>query len=189
MILQTHTGAFLNPADLKGGSIACADIAHSLAWQCRYNGHLHSWYSVAQHCVAMSRYAEKWYPHLDYLDFACLMHDAPEMITGDIPSPVKEELPELRLYEEELLATFFKRFKIPYEENLLSHVKELDKAIVPTEIALFLNRTVDITQIDRTWAEAIGPAQDREAAELDFIRQYAKMYEKYAIKELENSKS
>lgn len=183
--LQTYTGRLFDLENFSPNLISSADIAHSLAWQCRYNGHVHTYYSVAQHCLAMWNYVKKWYPHIDYLDFMVLMHDSPEMITGDVPSPYKTHMMgDFRNKEQELLDVFFERFKIKTSPEALKIMHKLDKEIVPTEIALFLDRTVDIEQINKEWAEAIGPAMTKEEAELAFIRAYAEMYEKYAIKEM-----
>lgn len=64
------------------------EIAHSLARICRFVGHVNTFgiYSVAQHSVLVARHLPKpW-------QFAGLMHDTHESITGDIPSPLKAVL-------------------------------------------------------------------------------------------------
>lgn len=58
------------------------DIALCLASQPRWGGAARPWYSVAEHCVMVSRLVP---PALAY---AALLHDAEEFL-GDWPSPVK----------------------------------------------------------------------------------------------------
>ena len=52
---QTFTGRQFFPLDPDPQDIDIVDIAHSLAMQCRYNGHTDRFYSVAEHCVHVSR--------------------------------------------------------------------------------------------------------------------------------------
>ncbi|MHA4915469.1 hypothetical protein, partial [Enterococcus faecium] len=40
MWMQTHTGRRVYPAAMTAADVDIADIAHSLAMQCRYNGHI-----------------------------------------------------------------------------------------------------------------------------------------------------
>jgi uncharacterized protein len=59
------------------------DIARSLSYMCRYNGHLKRFYSVAEHCIHMANYAPA------DLKFLALMHDAHEAYCGDTLTPKK----------------------------------------------------------------------------------------------------
>lgn len=79
-------GAFdtANPGACR--SITLDVIASSLAKQCRFNGHTHGFYSVAQHSVIVARNV----PFQDRRH--ALLHDAHETITGDIVRPIKAEL-------------------------------------------------------------------------------------------------
>lgn len=69
-------------------SLTVQQLAHALSQINRYTGHTRKPYSVAQHCVHCS----------EYLDFdagwamAALLHDAPEIIIGDLSSPLKWHL-------------------------------------------------------------------------------------------------
>jgi 5'-deoxynucleotidase YfbR-like HD superfamily hydrolase len=80
---QTYTGkkfSYFHP-DLD--SVCLEDIAHSLSMQCRFNGHTHTFYSVAEHCW--------WASHIVSSENAlqALMHDAGEAYISDIPKPFK----------------------------------------------------------------------------------------------------
>jgi uncharacterized protein len=72
------------------------DIAHSLGQLARYNGHAKRFYSVAEHSVLVSKLVEK----LDLGDpFDGLMHDATEAYLSDVPSPLKQMLPDFREFD------------------------------------------------------------------------------------------
>jgi hypothetical protein len=72
------------------------DIAHALANNCRYTGHVKRRYSVAEHSVLVSLIMEDQ----DLGDpFEGLMHDAHEAYIGDMASPWKRLLPDYNLHE------------------------------------------------------------------------------------------
>jgi len=66
------------------------EIGRALGHQCRYNGCLTNFYSVAEHSVHMSRYFLDLGDHDSAL--GALLHDAAEAYTGDISHPVQEVL-------------------------------------------------------------------------------------------------
>ena len=81
--IQTFTGKLIDALNLDIDLIDIQDIAHSLSQQCRFNGHCKEFYSVAQHCVYVSRQLPK------EKKLAGLMHDGTETYLCDIPSPLK----------------------------------------------------------------------------------------------------
>ncbi|MGZ4252327.1 MAG: hypothetical protein ACXVR2_03560 [Solirubrobacteraceae bacterium] len=56
--LQTVSGRWVNPFDPDPAQLDAGDIARALANQCRFGGHSRVFYSVAQHCVIVSRVVE-----------------------------------------------------------------------------------------------------------------------------------
>lgn len=78
--LSGHQYEYANP---DPAAIRIEDIARSLTYLCRYNGHCTRFYSVAEHCIHMANVAP---PDLKFL---ALLHDAHEAYCGDIPSPMK----------------------------------------------------------------------------------------------------
>jgi hypothetical protein len=86
----THTSRgravdLLNPVP---EDIDIEEIARALAYQCRYNGNVKAYYSVAEHSVLM---ADRLYRSTGapQLAMGALLHDAAEAFTGDITYPMQ----------------------------------------------------------------------------------------------------
>lgn len=124
----TFTGARIEPMSPDPQDIHVEDIAHSLANQCRFTGHVSSFYSTAQHCVLGSYLV----PDEDRLAF--LLHDASEAYISDIASPVKNH-PDFGAYygiaEERLERAIAERFSLPYP--MTAAIKVADKMMLRAE--------------------------------------------------------
>jgi hypothetical protein len=83
--IQVYPGQKFEALDPRKEDLTLEAIAHSLSMQCRYAGHISQFYSVAQHCLLVSRICD---PE-DAL--AGLLHDASEAYLVDIPSPIKKD--------------------------------------------------------------------------------------------------
>ena len=105
---ETYTGKQFWLLEPDADSVDPRDVAHGLAYQCRYNGHVANqttagddFYSVAEHCCLLSDYAlHQGRSAQDALQ--ALLHDAPEAYSGDIPRPWKNAVPALKELEREL---------------------------------------------------------------------------------------
>jgi len=125
--IQTQTGKF----DFEEmGPIKLLDIVHSLSMLCRFNGYTNSFYSVAQHCMVMAENAIG----ADLKRF-CLLHDAAEAYIGDIPAPLKKNLPTIEEYELKLLAKIYKKYihRLPTKEEQ-ECIYALDQRLLATEV-------------------------------------------------------
>jgi hypothetical protein len=126
--IHTFTGRMVDPLDLKPGDLCVEDIAHALANQCRFSGHVRTFYSVAQHCVIASRIVAKGF------EYDALMHDAAEAYLQDMAKPLKNH-PKLgqayrgaeQRIERTIGEVFGVRFPFPPE------VKEADLDMLVTE--------------------------------------------------------
>lgn len=133
--MQTYTGHAFWPLDPHPEDIHLADIAHSLAHICRYNGHCDRFYSVAEHCLLMAEAAITRFPGIDSLHIWqwALMHDAAEAYVADVPRPLKRFLNGYAEIERRVEAAIAARFKLPYP--IPDAVKALDTAILLDEQA------------------------------------------------------
>jgi hypothetical protein len=124
----TYTGHWIDPLDPDPSDVRIEDIAHSLANQCRFTGHVSEFYSTAQHSYLVSAIV----PREDAL--WGLLHDASEAYLSDIAAPVKRQpgfgdvykAAELRL--EEAIAT---HFDLPWP--MPDTIKPADRAVLRAE--------------------------------------------------------
>lgn len=86
--MQTYSGGRFYPLSPRSDEIKVGDIAHALSLLCRFGGHVDRFYSVAEHCVLMSRAVAPEHA------LAALLHDATEAYVVDVPRPLKRYLPE-----------------------------------------------------------------------------------------------
>lgn len=121
--IETFTGKqfhFLDPSDEQ---IDIRDIAHSLAFTCRYTGHSRRFYSVAEHSVLVS------YLAVDPL--AGLLHDASEAYITDIASPIKPHLANYKELEDKIMDKIAAKFGFDYP--LDPDIKDCDSTQLKTE--------------------------------------------------------
>lgn len=86
--IETFTGRAVNVIDMQPSMVDIADIAQSLSLICRYNGHIPTFYSVAEHSVRVAR----WLQNDGNDPLVCLtglLHDASEAYVGDMVRPLK----------------------------------------------------------------------------------------------------
>lgn len=96
---RTYTGVMVDLTSPDPSLVRVADLAHHLAYVNRFGGAAHQYYSVASHCVYVSRrLAEEGHP--PDVQLAGLLHDASEAYLGDVVSGLKRVLPGYRLIEE-----------------------------------------------------------------------------------------
>lgn len=111
---ETISGRAFSLIDPDPKSILITDIADSLAKQCRFNGHIPRFYSVAQHCCIVADLLPA------RLGLYGLLHDAHEAYIGDIIRPVKMALRHmshhrpLQRMEENIDAAIHESCELPW---------------------------------------------------------------------------
>lgn len=129
--MQTFTGRKFWPLDPRPGEIDILDIAHALAMQCRYGGHSRNFYSVAEHCVHVSRWLSEM-GESKKTALVGLLHDATEAYLVDLPRPVKASFPDYKSAEDRLWRVIARRYGLP--EAMPAKVHEADNRILADEI-------------------------------------------------------
>lgn len=125
--MQTFTGRQFFPLDPQPEDIDARDIAHALSLICRYGGHTVAFYSVAEHCLLMSRAVAPEHA------LWALLHDAAEAYVGDMVRPLKHHMPEYRAIEDNVLSTIAQQFGMGFTADFPDAVKEADNRILLDE--------------------------------------------------------
>ena len=107
----TYTKVRMNPLSPQPEEISIYDIAHSLSYMCRANGHIKHFFSVAQHCINCSHEA-KARGESEKVQLALLLHDASEAYIADITRPVKHNLTKYLEIEADLQSIIYVTFGI-----------------------------------------------------------------------------
>lgn len=143
--IQTYSLRQFWPLDPRPEDVALEDIAHALALMCRFTGHVHHFYSVAEHSVRVSNHAADLAAtrhdlaptvRAEYITLCArwgLLHDASEAYLVDVARPVKR-LPEMapyRLAETRIQNVVCERFGLPLQEP--AEVKTADRVLCYTE--------------------------------------------------------
>lgn len=164
--------------------IKLSDIAHSLAKSARYNGHtvdIDRHFSVAEHSVLMTLWGLTNRDWSGQMALTCLMHDASEAFLTDVPSPMKQDLPDFKAMEKAFEEVISKKFSLIYP--LPREIKTLDGRIVRDERAQAMNDSGHVWVTDRL--EPLGvklmfwsPREARDA----FIRTFQSIVEVYGLR-------
>lgn len=128
--IRTFSGKQFWPLDPRPEDVDIHDIAHALAYKCRYGGHANRHYSVAEHSVRMARVAS------EANKFAALMHDAGEAYLPDVARPVKKILPGFLEVEARVDRAIAEALRVRYPWP--AEVHQLDAAILTDEMRTLL---------------------------------------------------
>ena len=137
--IRTITGRYVSVTNPDPADIELHDIAWALSHLPRYNAHTLTPYTVAEHCMHVA--AQVLRTHGDYnLALSALLHDATEAYVGDMPTPLKDELPRYRQIEDTFAEAIESRFELI---RSLDHpdIKTVDTGIVPWEMAMIRDST------------------------------------------------
>ena len=127
--MKLFSGKFVDPWVLTKDDIKIADIAHSLSNQCRWGGHVQKFYSVAEHCVRVCNLSAS-YGSSKYEQLSCLLHDATEAYITDLPRPVKWQLLDYCVLEDQIAVMINEVFGV---DICTPHVKGVDQQMCAIE--------------------------------------------------------
>lgn len=150
--LQTYTGVCFPFSFDDPGRINIQDIAHSLALQCRFNGHCKEFYSVAQHSVWVSNMVTD-----PELKIPALLHDASEAYLGDMIYPLKHSGMFDKFKECEKLVDLLIAQHFGFDVTLLHHpdIRHADAVMLATERDQFMSKP------PRPWQDLPDPLRIR----------------------------
>jgi hypothetical protein len=131
--IETYSGKQINVFNPKPEDISIHDIAHALSCCARFNGHLSSFLSVAEHSYFVSYYCKPKHA------LAGLLHDASEAYLSDIPRPIKKFLPQVTEIDDRLSKVILLKWgieEIPEDIMLIDRqmcLAEADKSNMHTD--------------------------------------------------------
>jgi 5'-deoxynucleotidase YfbR-like HD superfamily hydrolase len=129
MITTAYVSTFLGnrfyPLAPRIDRVAIEDIAHGLAYQCRFNGQTSQFYSVAQHSLIVASLVPT------DLRLAALLHDAAEAYLGDMVKPLKVLMPQFAAIEDQVTAIIAAAFGIDFSHY--APIKRADLIALATE--------------------------------------------------------
>lgn len=159
-------------ARLSGGGSQCERDASPCGGPRVGGGHTRLHYSVAQHCVLVSRLVPP------ALALAGLLHDAAEAYVGDVVGPLARRLPEFRAVEHRILDAVAARFGVPRWQFEAHEVRHADA------VALLTEREALLPPSPHPWAEdlaEVAPARGRvvplapQGAKAQFLRRLRRL--------------
>lgn len=167
---------FLSPSE---DEIDIEDISHALSMNCRFNGHVKYFYSVAEHsCIIADIVHQRTGDVKETL--SALLHDASEAYLCDIPRPLKPYLTNYMEMEKTIELVIQSKYDITAKTKLIEY---LDCNIVADEAAQ-LFKTVP------TWVDhyvRLGVKIHKwtpEQASVEFLRRFNEL-----TAQLNNSKT
>jgi uncharacterized protein len=125
--IQTFSGRQFFPLEPRVQDVCIEDIAHGLSNLCRYGGHTECFYSVAQHCLLVSRVVPREHA------LRGLLHDAAEAYLIDVPRPIKHSIgmEAYRAAESRLQSVVYQSFGLSPEDPAC--IKHADRQLLRTE--------------------------------------------------------
>lgn len=114
--MATVSGKIINLFNVNPDDVLLSDIAHGLAYNCRWNGHTSTYYSVAEHCLRCVDRAP------DELKLVALFHDCEEAYWGDMIRPLKNILkvvaPQVLESMKQTRWIILKKFGVEWDERI-----------------------------------------------------------------------
>lgn len=123
--IGTFSGGYFDVFNPDKFDVAIIDIAHALALTCRWGGHCKDFYSVAQHSVLVANALP------EELQLQGLLHDAAEAYMGDVPRPIKHNMPAFREQEDKVLEVIWEKYGL--FEEMDSQVHRIDNMMLHWE--------------------------------------------------------
>ena len=125
LYISTYLGNRFYPLERRIDRVDIEDIAHGLAFQCRFNGQTRDFYSVAQHSLMVARLVPV------HQRRAALLHDACEAYLGDVVKPLKPLLGDYVALEDAVTRQIAETFGVDFGDYRA--IKRADLVALATE--------------------------------------------------------
>lgn len=111
--IRTYTGRLVDLLDVQVRDLSIEDTAHALAQACRWSAMTRWHYSIAQHSVLMFDLLAAHGLSVRGLR-TTLLHDGPEALIGDVPTPLKRSAwaAPYRALEQQIWDVYVARFDL-----------------------------------------------------------------------------
>jgi hypothetical protein len=166
--LTTYTGIHFYPIDPRAGEFNLIDVAQGLSHENRANGQTILPMCVAQHCVNVAMILRDM-GHSIRTQLIGLTHDVSEAYIKDMPSPVKEWLPDYKAIEAKVQAAAYEWAGLGVvTDEEYAPVHKVDKDLFPVEARFFMPKAKHpiVPYLEDMVIEPISP-QDARA---EFIK-------------------
>lgn len=174
--METYTGGQYSLSNIQPEDIVIEDIAHSLSYLCRYNGHCSRFYSVAIHCCVLADFAV-YRGYSDREVLTTLMHDAAESYMGDMIRPLKILLPEFIAIESAIEKVIAEKYNLIFP--MPDWLKDMDSRVLLDErAAVMLNgkcNTWDVEKLEPLYVSI--PDWSPAKAEEEFLHRFCELWE------------
>lgn len=179
--IQTSTGKKFFPLAPRVEDLDIRDIARGLAMTCRYGGQTaRSYYSVAEHCVLVSRHVAPEFAREG------LLHDSAEAYIGDMVRPLKHqpEMSEFRRAETVIERCVAEKYGLRTDTESLRAVKLVDDRILLDEMRALMH-TPELYTEPGGWTEGLSPlgaeilGYSPERAEVLFLARFGELFPEF----------
>ena len=177
--MVTKMGIHFYHLDPRPEDICIEDIAHSLANICRFGGHTRRFYSVAQHCVMVSRHVEIIGGDIEAQMWG-LLHDASEAYVGDMVRPLKDSQPSFKAAEKAIHACVKKAFGIRPLKRAEDIVHKADNIMMITEARDFMGSPEWVKNFSEKPLPAPILAYSHYQSRFAFLARFAELRKKMA---------
>lgn len=171
--ITTFTGRHFYPIDPRPGDFHLADVVQGLSHENRANGQTILPMPVAQHCVNVARILRDLGFSIR-IQFIGLTHDVSEAYIKDMPSPLKEWLPDYKRIEEKVQAAAYVWAGLgEVTEEEYEPVNWVDKALFPVEAKFFMPNAVH--PIDPYFADYIIEPWTADEARKEYTKLFLEL--------------
>ncbi len=135
-VIMTYTGKYFNFLKPCIDDISIEDIAHALSNTSRFGGHCKEFYSVAQHSVLVSNLVNNLVAPDPNLQWQALHHDDAEAYLGDVPTPLKQLLPDFKKIESDVERVISNKFHLNMVLDPVVKIADLQALMLEREVLI-----------------------------------------------------